>query len=177
VAWRWRAASRGDGESGEEITAKCAATIQSVPLPPAAWNDPPEWLEVRGEALIPDSNLRGHQAPERASPATGAAVCPTRAMPAAAPASARIRPWWRQRRLGSFLQPLHPAGDWQPAAGEPSGPAASGSCLSWLAARRLPGSTQRRALCPRSWRRWRPSSRNGNKQRHQLAYATDGVVG
>ena len=47
-----RAATRGDGEQGEEITAN-VRTIQSVPLR-LQLADPPPWLEVRGEALIPD---------------------------------------------------------------------------------------------------------------------------
>ena len=47
-----RAATRGDGEQGEEITAN-VRTIQSVPLR-LELTDPPAWLEVRGEALIPD---------------------------------------------------------------------------------------------------------------------------
>ena len=47
-----RAATRGDGEQGELITAN-VRTIQSVPLR-LRLSDPPPWLEVRGEALIPD---------------------------------------------------------------------------------------------------------------------------
>jgi DNA ligase (NAD+) len=47
-----RAATRGDGEQGEEITAN-VRTIQSVPLR-LRLAHPPPWLEVRGEALIPD---------------------------------------------------------------------------------------------------------------------------
>jgi len=47
-----RAATRGDGVQGEEITAN-VITIQSVPLR-LRLVDPPPWLEVRGEALIPD---------------------------------------------------------------------------------------------------------------------------
>jgi len=45
-----RAATRGDGERGEEITAN-VRTIQSVPLR-LDLEAPPAWLEVRGEALI-----------------------------------------------------------------------------------------------------------------------------
>ncbi|MFM7169242.1 MAG: NAD-dependent DNA ligase LigA, partial [Cyanobium sp.] len=45
-----RAATRGDGERGEEITAN-VRTIQSVPLR-LSLAQPPPWLEVRGEALI-----------------------------------------------------------------------------------------------------------------------------
>jgi DNA ligase (NAD+) len=50
-----RAATRGDGERGEEITAN-VRTIQSVPLR-LQLADPPAWVEVRGEALIPDATF------------------------------------------------------------------------------------------------------------------------
>ena len=50
-----RAATRGDGERGEEITAN-VRTIQSVPLR-LLMADPPAWVEVRGEALIPDATF------------------------------------------------------------------------------------------------------------------------
>ena len=50
-----RAATRGDGEQGEEITAN-VRTIGSVPLR-LRLDTPPEWLEVRGEAFIPDGTF------------------------------------------------------------------------------------------------------------------------
>ncbi|MEB3242786.1 MAG: NAD-dependent DNA ligase LigA [Cyanobacteriota bacterium] len=50
-----RAATRGDGERGEEITAN-VRTIQSVPLR-LNLRTPPAWLEVRGEALISTSTF------------------------------------------------------------------------------------------------------------------------
>jgi DNA ligase (NAD+) len=50
-----RAATRGDGERGEEITSN-VRTIQSVPLR-LNLVSPPAWLEVRGEALIPDATF------------------------------------------------------------------------------------------------------------------------
>jgi DNA ligase (NAD+) len=50
-----RAATRGDGERGEEITAN-VRTIASVPLR-LRLEQPPAWVEVRGEALIPDGSF------------------------------------------------------------------------------------------------------------------------
>ncbi|WP_295535292.1 NAD-dependent DNA ligase LigA, partial [Synechococcus sp. UW140] len=50
-----RAATRGDGESGEDITPN-GRTIQSVPLKLHLEN-PPAWVEVRGEAFIPDKTF------------------------------------------------------------------------------------------------------------------------
>ena len=50
-----RAATRGDGDQGEEITAN-VRTIASIPLR-LHLDPPPDWVEVRGEALIPDSTF------------------------------------------------------------------------------------------------------------------------
>ncbi|MFL0739915.1 MAG: NAD-dependent DNA ligase LigA, partial [Prochlorococcus sp.] len=51
-----RAATRGDGSDGEEITAN-VRTISSIPLR-LQLNNPPAWLEVRGEAFIPNSTFK-----------------------------------------------------------------------------------------------------------------------
>ncbi|APD47712.1 NAD-dependent DNA ligase LigA [Synechococcus sp. CS-602] len=164
-----RAASRGDGESGEEITAN-VRTIQSVPLR-LLLDDPPEWLEVRGEALIPDSTFAAINA-ERASreeplfanPRNACAGTLRQLDPAVVAA----------RRLEFFAYTLHLPGDWQPAAGEPSRPRSQWECLSWLAAAGFRVNPNA-ALCPdlasveAFFAAW-------EQQRHQLAYATDGVV-
>ena len=50
-----RAATRGDGQRGEEITAN-VRTISAIPLR-LQLDNPPEWVEVRGEAFIPDNTF------------------------------------------------------------------------------------------------------------------------
>ncbi len=50
------AATRGDGEQGEEITNN-VRTISSIPLRLKLKN-PPKWLEIRGEAFIPNATFR-----------------------------------------------------------------------------------------------------------------------
>ncbi len=50
-----KAATRGDGANGEEITSN-VRTITSIPLR-LQMNNPPEWLEVRGEAFIPEASF------------------------------------------------------------------------------------------------------------------------
>ena len=50
-----RAATRGDGSRGEEITAN-VRTIQAIPLR-LQLEQPPAWVEVRGEAFIPDDTF------------------------------------------------------------------------------------------------------------------------
>ena len=52
-----RAATRGDGEYGDDVTAQ-VRTIRSVPL--ALAGDPPERLAVRGEVLMPRDAFREH---------------------------------------------------------------------------------------------------------------------
>ncbi|MEY4353665.1 MAG: ligase [Cyanobacteriota bacterium] len=59
-----RAATRGDGERGEEITAN-VRTIASVPLR-LDLEVPPPWLEVRGEALISSSSFMAINAERQA---------------------------------------------------------------------------------------------------------------
>ena len=51
-----RAASRGDGIEGEEIT----ANVKTIPSIPLALNlsKPPSWVEIRGEAFIPNSTFK-----------------------------------------------------------------------------------------------------------------------
>jgi len=50
-----RGVTRGDGTQGEEITAN-VKTIRSIPLKLLTEN-PPDWLEVRGEAFLPLSTF------------------------------------------------------------------------------------------------------------------------
>ena len=50
-----KAATGGDGSRGEEITQN-VRTIQSVPLR-LNFEQPPAWLEIRGEALIADDTF------------------------------------------------------------------------------------------------------------------------
>ncbi len=59
-----RAATRGDGERGEEITAN-VRTIASVPLR-LDLEVPPPWLEVRGEALISSTSFAAINAERQA---------------------------------------------------------------------------------------------------------------
>lgn len=123
-----RAATRGDGERGEEITAN-VRTIQSVPLRLAV-PDPPAWLEVRGEAFIPDATFQAINAErqKREEPPS-----PTPATPAPAPCASSIPRWWRR---GGWISSPTPCtcrtiGHRQPSA-PPAGPAASGrACAGW----------------------------------------------
>jgi DNA ligase (NAD+) len=156
-----RAATRGDGSSGEEITAN-VRTISSIPLR-LQINDPPEWVEVRGEAFIPDDTFAAINT-ERAARGEALFANPRNAC---AGTLRQLDPKVvAARRLDFFAYTLHlpdgpsPANQWQ--------------VLQWLeqAGFRV---NPNRELCDdlngieRFCDSW-------EQQRHQLPYATDGVV-
>ncbi|MBP7274619.1 MAG: NAD-dependent DNA ligase LigA [Kiritimatiellae bacterium] len=66
-----RAATRGDGAEGDDITSN-ARTIRSLPLT-LATDHPPEWIEVRGEAYM---DLAGFERLNHALTARGEAAFP-----------------------------------------------------------------------------------------------------
>ena len=155
-----RAATRGDGSSGEEITAN-VRTIQSVPLR-LQLVDPPEWVEVRGEAFIPDATFAAINA-ERLARDEPAFANPRNA---SAGTLRQLDPKVvATRRLDFFAYTLH-----LPAAGPPSQWAA----LAWLRAAGFRVNPNC-ARCPdldaaqAFFAAW-------EQKRHGLPYATDGVV-
>ena len=158
-----RAATRGDGERGEEITAN-VRTIASVPLR-LLLPHPPAWLEVRGEALIPDATFAAINAErvERdeapfANPRNACAGTLRQLDPKVVAA----------RRLDFFAYTLHLPPD------PPQGPRSQWECLQWLQragfkvnpnAELLPDL----AAVETFFSAWETGRRS-------LAYATDGVV-
>ena len=164
-----RAATRGDGERGEEITAN-VRTIQSVPLR-LQLAEPPPWLEVRGEALIPDASFaainRERQARDEALFANPRNAC--------AGTLRQLDPKVvAARRLDFFAYTLHLPPQWQPAAGDPPLPRSQWESLRWLEAvgfRVNPNAEllPNLAAVADFFAAW-------DERRKQLAYATDGVV-
>ena len=164
-----RAATRGDGERGEEITAN-VRTIQSVPLR-LALQQPPPWLEVRGEALIPDATFaainverqrRGE--PAFANPRNACAGTLRQLDPKVV----------AQRRLDFFAYTAHLPPQWQAGGGDPAAPTSQWQALQWLrqAGFRVNPNAE---LLPTLgavegfFAAW-------EERRHGLPYATDGVV-
>ena len=156
-----RAATRGDGSRGEEITAN-VRTISSIPLRLQIEN-PPEWVEVRGEAFIPDATFAAINAEREqrgealfANPRNACAGTLRQLDPKVVAA----------RRLDFFAYTLHLPGDAQPPG--------QWAALEWLnkAGFRV---NPNRELCgdlaaiQRFCDHW-------EQGRHDLAYATDGVV-
>ncbi len=156
-----RAATRGDGSRGEEITAN-VRTINSIPLRLQVEN-PPEWVEVRGEAFIPDStfaviNSEREQRGEAlfANPRNACAGTLRQLDPKVV----------ASRRLDFFAYTLHLPGDAQPPS--------QWAALEWLntAGFRV---NPNRELCAdlTAIKRFCDHWEQG---RHNLPYATDGVV-
>jgi DNA ligase (NAD+) len=164
-----RAATRGDGEQGEEITAN-VRTIGSVPLR-LQLEHPPEWLEVRGEAFIPDGTFAAINAEREAS---GEALFANPRNACAGTLRQLDPKVVAARRLDFFAYTLHLPAGWQPAAGDPPLPASQWDSLQWLRragfkvnpnAELLPDLAAVEAFF-QSW----------DSGRRQLDYATDGVV-
>ncbi|MCH1604694.1 MAG: NAD-dependent DNA ligase LigA [Synechococcus sp. MOX_bin13] len=156
-----RAATRGDGSRGEEITAN-VRTISSIPLRLQIEN-PPEWVEVRGEAFIPDATFAAINAEREqrgealfANPRNACAGTLRQLDPKVVAA----------RRLDFFAYTLHLPGDAQPPG--------QWAALEWLnrAGFRVNPNRERcedLAAIQRFCDHW-------EQGRHDLAYATDGVV-
>ena len=158
-----RAATRGDGSSGEEITAN-VRTISSIPLR-LQIDDPPEWVEVRGEAFIPDDTFAAINT-EREARGEALFANPRNAC---AGTLRQLDPKVvAARRLDFFAYTLHLPSD------APNRPESQWDVLAWLeqAGFRV---NPNRELCAdvaaihSFCDRW-------EQQRHDLPYATDGVV-
>jgi len=170
-----RAATRGDGERGEEITAN-VRTIQSVPLR-LQLADPPAWVEVRGEALIPDATFAAINA-ERLARGEAAFANPRNAC---AGTLRQLDPKVvAARRLDFFAYTLHLPDDADGLrisaadAGDPPPPRSQWEALRWLEAagfrvnpnaELLGDLAAVEAFCAH----W-------EEARRELPYATDGVV-
>jgi DNA ligase (NAD+) len=164
-----RAATRGDGERGEEITAN-VRTIQSVPLR-LQLRHPPAWVEVRGEALIPDGTFAAINA-ERAARGEALFANPRNAC---AGTLRQLDPRVvAARRLDFFAYTLHLPDDWQPGPGDPARPGSQWESLAWLRAAGFKVNPNAELLPDLAaveafFARW-------EEARRALPYATDGVV-
>jgi len=158
-----RAATRGDGERGEEITAN-VRTIASVPLR-LQLDAPPAWLEVRGEALIPDATFAAINA-ERAERDEAPFANPRNAC---AGTLRQLDPKVvAARRLDFFAYTLHLPPD------PPQGPRSQWECLQWLQRAGFKVNPNAELLANLAAVEAFFSAWDG--RRHDLNYATDGVV-
>ncbi|MCT0208703.1 NAD-dependent DNA ligase LigA [Synechococcus sp. CS-1332] len=158
-----RAATRGDGERGEEITAN-VRTIRSVPLR-LELTSPPAWVEVRGEAFIPEATFAAINAertergdPPFANPRNACAGTLRQLDPKVVAA----------RSLSFFAYTLHLSEDWQ------AGPHSQWQALDWLKAAGFRVNPHC-ALCP-DLAAVKAFCDLWEQDRRGLPYATDGVV-
>ena len=161
-----RAATRGDGERGEDITEN-VRTIASVPLR-LRLEQPPAWVEVRGEALIPTEsfvaiNAERHARGESlfANPRNACAGTLRQLDPKVA----------AERRLSFFAYTLHLPSEWE---GNPGKPATQWESLELLEAVGFEVNPYRERFIGLAgvesfFSRW-------EEDRKALPYATDGVV-
>ena len=158
-----RAATRGDGEQGEEITAN-VRTIASVPLRLQLEN-PPAWLEVRGEALIPDGTFAAINSERQAR---GEALFANPRNACAGTLRQLDPKVVAARKLDFFAYTLHLPEDWK------DGPSSQWDALEWLKRAGFKVNPNA-ALLPdlgavaAFFEQW-------DEGRRQLNYATDGVV-
>jgi DNA ligase (NAD+) len=168
-----RAATRGDGEWGEEITAN-VRTIRSVPLR-LALASPPAWVEVRGEAFIPEATFAAINA-ERAERGEAPFANPRNAC---AGTLRQLDPKVvASRGLSFFAYTLHlpenwPGGPRDPTQ-DPDVPRSQWQALAWLktAGFRV---NPHCALCP-DLAAVKAFCDHWEQNRRGLPYATDGVV-
>ena len=156
-----RAATRGDGQRGEEITAN-VRTISAIPLR-LQLDNPPEWVEVRGEAFIPEATFAAMNA-ERETRGEALFANPRNAC---AGTLRQLDPKVvAARRLDFFAYTLHLPAEEQPAS--------QWDALTWLedAGFRV---NPNRALCA-DLAEINRFSDQWEQGRHDLPYATDGVV-
>ena len=169
-----RAATRGDGERGEEITAN-VRTITSVPLR-LQLEHPPAWVEVRGEALIPDATFKAINA-EREARGEALFANPRNAC---AGTLRQLDPKVvAARRLDFFAYTLHLPDDWGAGAGgdsrsDPARPSSQWEALQWLQAAGFKVNPNA-ALLP-SLAAVEAFFAQWEEGRKALDYATDGVV-
>ena len=157
-----RAVTRGDGESGEDITPN-GRTIQSVPLR-LHLDNPPAWVEVRGEAFIPDSTFAAINA-ERAGRNEALFANPRNAC---AGTLRQLNPQVvAARKLDFFAYTLHlPNGS--------DNPSSQWEALQWLKKAGFKVNPNTALLA--NLQAAEQFCSDWELKRQQLAYATDGVV-
>ncbi len=164
-----RAATRGDGERGEEITAN-VRTIRSVPLR-LELASPPAWVEVRGEAFIPDATFAAINA-ERVERGEAPFANPRNAC---AGTLRQLDPTVvAARGLSFFAYTLHLSDEWRAGPGDPAVPRSQWQALAWLKAAGFRVNPHC-ALCP-DLAAVKAFCDHWELERRGLPYATDGVV-
>ncbi len=165
-----RAATRGDGSEGEEITSN-VRTIKSIPLSLQLKN-PPTWLEVRGEAFIPNATFHAinaerndHGDPPFANPRNACAGTLRQLDPKVV----------ASRQLDFFAYAMHIPEEWHKGDNNcPDKPRGQWEALQWLKAAGF--KVNPNAQLTKGLEKIEDFFSSWEKSRHKLPYATDGVV-
>ena len=165
-----KAATRGNGLQGEEITSNIK-TINTIPLRLHTENPPP-WLEIRGEAFLPNdvfkliNNERNKNSEELFANPRNACAGTLRQLDSKVVAS---------RNLDFFAYTIHFPEDWQPSNNhslmKPSSQWEGLQCLKKLGFKVNPNAELMNNLdrVQSFFKKW-------EKDRQSLPYETDGVV-
>ncbi len=163
------AATRGNGNEGEEITSN-VRTITSIPLSLNLEN-PPEWLEVRGEAFIPNKTFNKINS-ERKKANQKLFANPRNAC------SGTLRQLdpriVSSRNLDFFAYTIYLPEDWQPKGNDPKKPNNQWEALQWL--KKAGFKVNPNAQCVTHIEEVKTFCQYWDVHRQNLPYATDGVV-
>ncbi len=164
-----KAATRGNGSEGEEITAN-ARTICSLPLC-LQLEDPPPWLEVRGEAFIPNDEFtktnqtRQSQGEHLFANPRNACAGTLRQLDSRVVAS---------RHLDFFAYSLHLPDDWDHKVKDYKKPKTQWDALRWLQRAGFKVNPHNKLL--ENLHEAKDFFSDWETDRQTLPYATDGVV-
>ncbi len=164
-----QAATRGDGVAGEEITAN-VKTITSIPLSLDIEN-PPSWLEVRGEAFLPKQTfdginlLRKQQGEALFANPRNACAGTLRQLDPQIVAS---------RQLDFFAYKMYLPKDWDPQGENIHQPESQDAALKWLKKAGFKVNPNTKIF--KNLHEVQSFFDIWEKKRHKLPYPTDGVV-
>ncbi len=164
-----QAASRGDGKEGEDITSNIK-TINSIPLSLNLKN-PPKWVEIRGEAFIPNLTFEKINSERKkngeqifANPRNACAGTLRQLDPKIA----------ATRNLDFFAYTIHLDENWIPSLNEPKQPDDQWKSLEWL---KYTGfKVNPNAQLINNYQSITEFCNTWEIERKNLPYATDGVV-
>ena len=164
-----RAASRGNGTEGEDITAN-VKTIISVPLA-LHFKEPPPWLEVRGEAFIPNTTFeiinkdrQNNNEPLFANPRNACAGTLRQHDPKKVAA----------RKLDFFAYTIHLPENWHTEQTSSKQPSDQSQALEWLKSAGFKVNPHSQSCG--DFKQVKNFINEWENNRHHLPYATDGVV-
>ena len=164
-----KAATRGNGSEGEEITAN-VRTIASVPLCLQTEDSPP-WIEVRGEAFMPNTIFktineeRKHKGENQFANPRNACAGTLRQLNPQVVAS---------RHLDFFAYSIHFPKDWANAQRNLKPPISQWESLQWL--KKLGFKVNPESTLLRNLNEVKLFFGKWETQREMLPYATDGIV-